>query len=609
MASETAKMDDNFRRALIAVTDDVNAYLKNLLVDPVTGRLKVTAIVTSGGGITSLNALTGGSQTFADVDDTNVTLTIASVGTTHTFTIGWSGQLAIARGGTGAATAQAGFDALSPTTTEGDIIFRNATVNTRLAKGTAGQVLTMNAGATAPEWQTPTAAPTNFADNVFYVSDNGDSSKRVAFQVSGVTTSTTRTLTVQDADGTIYITGGTDVAVADGGTGASDAGTARTNLGLAIGTNVQAYSALLAAIAGMTPTDGNIIVGDGATFVAESGATARTSLGLGTGDSPTFTNVTASTALITDTLSEKTAANGVTIDGLKLKDSGFAIGSDADGDIYYRASGALARLAKGTASQVLKMNSGATAPEWGAPTAPLPPCFVFPVEIDGANAFLYGAARPFYTDDRNVWIYTSSSTVMHLVNMASGGDVQTRTSTTDLSGAAYNGFVKIGNYLYAMMYHGTTPKVRRYSLTDLTTGDDMTVSGTAIGVESPRLYSDGTSLWINNTGGDTNATLHIFRNYTISGTTLTAGSTITCGSTSANFTQASMDSSGNFYGADASGKLYRHNSSGTLVKTGARNLGNSGNNNLYASIEGTPFMTTLDTDAKTLMVWKAPLIA
>lgn len=46
------------------------------------------------------------------------------------------------------------FDALAPTTTQGDIIFRNATVNTRLPKGTTLQQLRMNAGATAPEWFT-----------------------------------------------------------------------------------------------------------------------------------------------------------------------------------------------------------------------------------------------------------------------------------------------------------------------------------------------------------------------------------------------------------------------------------------------------------------------
>lgn len=39
-------------------------------------------------------------------------------------------------------------------TTAGDIIYRNATVPTRLGIGTAGQVLAVNSGATAPEWTT-----------------------------------------------------------------------------------------------------------------------------------------------------------------------------------------------------------------------------------------------------------------------------------------------------------------------------------------------------------------------------------------------------------------------------------------------------------------------
>jgi len=48
---------------------------------------------------------------------------------------------------------------LNPQTTTGAIAYRSATanVNTALAIGTAGQVLTVNSGATAPQWATPAA--------------------------------------------------------------------------------------------------------------------------------------------------------------------------------------------------------------------------------------------------------------------------------------------------------------------------------------------------------------------------------------------------------------------------------------------------------------------
>jgi hypothetical protein len=72
----------------------------------------------------------------------------------------------------------------------------------------------------------------------------------------------------------------------------ADEATFKATVNLEIGTDVQAYDAGLADIAGLAVTDGNIIVGNGANWVAESGNTARTSLGLGTGDSPTFTAVT-----------------------------------------------------------------------------------------------------------------------------------------------------------------------------------------------------------------------------------------------------------------------------------------------------------------------------
>lgn len=75
---------------------------------------------------------------------------------------------------------------------------------------------------------------------------------------------------------TAYVAGGTDVAVADGGTGASSAADARTNLGLVIGTNVQAYSANLATWSGVAPS------ANGQSLVAAADYSAmRTLLSLG----------------------------------------------------------------------------------------------------------------------------------------------------------------------------------------------------------------------------------------------------------------------------------------------------------------------------------------
>ena len=51
----------------------------------------------------------------------------------------------------------------------------------------------------------------------------------------------------------------------------------------AIGVSVQGYDAQLADVASLTPADNAVIIGNGTNFVAESGGTARTSLGLGIG--------------------------------------------------------------------------------------------------------------------------------------------------------------------------------------------------------------------------------------------------------------------------------------------------------------------------------------
>jgi hypothetical protein len=74
---------------------------------------------------------------------------------------------------------------------------------------------------------------------------------------------------------------GTELGIGQGGTGATNSPDARINLGLVIGTHVQAYNAKLSTLAALTFTDSSFIVGTGTTWQIESGATARTSLGLG----------------------------------------------------------------------------------------------------------------------------------------------------------------------------------------------------------------------------------------------------------------------------------------------------------------------------------------
>ena len=61
----------------------------------------------------------------------------------------------------------------------------------------------------------------------------------------------------------------------------------------------QNSDAQLTDIAGLTPTDSNFIVGDGSNFVTESGATARTSLGLGSISTQASNNVSISGGSVT----------------------------------------------------------------------------------------------------------------------------------------------------------------------------------------------------------------------------------------------------------------------------------------------------------------------
>jgi len=74
----------------------------------------------------------------------------------------------------------------------------------------------------------------------------------------------------------------------------------------------QTSDAQLTDIAGLTPTDSNFIVGDGSNFVTESGATARTSLGLGSIATQAANNVSISGGAVTGLGSPSASSDAAT---------------------------------------------------------------------------------------------------------------------------------------------------------------------------------------------------------------------------------------------------------------------------------------------------------
>jgi len=221
------------------------------------------------GAVTALDVTAKGSLLVGDGTTDPVALAVG----TDTFVL-----TADSAEASGVKWAAGGGGGSSPLTTKGDI-YVYAAADARLPVGTDGYVLSANsAQSTGLEWIANTSGTvTSVSGTTNRVSSTGGATPVIDIDAAYVGQASITTL------GTVT-TGtwnGTDIAVTAGGTGASTAGDARTNLGVAIGTDVQAYDAGLADIAGLAVTDGNFIVGDGANWVAETGATARTSLGLG----------------------------------------------------------------------------------------------------------------------------------------------------------------------------------------------------------------------------------------------------------------------------------------------------------------------------------------
>lgn len=131
-----------------------------------------------------------------------------------------------------------------------------------------------------------------------------------------------------------YAPGGTDVAVADGGTGASTPAGARTNLGLVIGTDVQAQDPELAALAGLTSAANKApyFTGSGTAALFDFLAHWRAATGLSLGSALQVLRVNAGATALE--FASPTAAPP--IDGLVATTATVAFGTGVTGDAFDR---------------------------------------------------------------------------------------------------------------------------------------------------------------------------------------------------------------------------------------------------------------------------------
>ncbi len=135
--------------------------------------------------------------------------------------------------------------------------------------------------------------------------------------------------------------------------GSADYATARTNLGLAIGTNVQAYNANLAAIAGLTLADVSVIegTGAGATAVVTSGGANRI-LGSNSGN----TALEFKSTLAVDALDLSAGTSSVPM----VVGTATASGVTAAGSMYFESDTEILTIGDGATSINLDMAPNVT---------------------------------------------------------------------------------------------------------------------------------------------------------------------------------------------------------------------------------------------------------
>jgi hypothetical protein len=343
------------------------------------------ATINSGGYVTVVlldNSIAAGSWDRHDSTPSNVswsTNTLDYPGSITSAT--WNGTaVAINRGGTGASTKATAFNALSPMSAAGDTIYGGTSgAGTALAIGTAGQVLTVNSGATAPQWSTPTTGTVTSVSgtgtvNGISLSGTVTSSGNLTLggtldlssppAIGGTTASTGRFTTVTStvATGTAPFTVASTTAVANlsiggnastvtNGVYTTDTGTVTntmlagsianaklTNSSITFGSTAQALGSTVSAISGVTIDNGAIggTTAAAGTFTTLT-ATGQTLLGGASGAQTVQVNTTTNTGQYT-LFTRNNASNEQQIQAVGAAGANISVSSAGVGSVILKTN-------------------------------------------------------------------------------------------------------------------------------------------------------------------------------------------------------------------------------------------------------------------------------
>lgn len=563
---ENLAIDENTRNVLGAITNDSSELIKNLRVNPVTGRLIVDAHLTStntemgdtipGGTAGSVLFLGLGSTLAEDnanffYDDTSNYLGLGT--NTPSATLDLNGTFKYTDG-----NEALGYVLISDAS--GNAAWGDLSADTTFVTNLANDITFTTALVANTTFTTALALDTNF-----YTTLAGNTafttllSGNVAVAVDGVTIT---------GDGT---TGNPLVAVTGGG--GSVTSFSSGNLSPLFTTTVATATTTPALSFSLTNAGANTYFGNATgstgapTYTAAAALTKTddTNVTLTLGGAPTTSLLTATSLTLGWTGQLSVARGGTGASSL----TAYAVlcgGTTSTSPVQSVAS-------VGTAGQVLTSNGAGALPTFQTPTVSgyIPSQYIF--NTTSANVRTPRSICTLIGDNSVLWAGYQDGTAYYITRYElNDSGIYTATHTVTGSEAITStytiGIVALGSYVYVAYDTGPgTHKIRRFDAADLTNETAITVSGTNINsnAQNNGCFTDGTYLYFyDNTVANGNR-----NKYSVAGTTITFVSSIDFGT---NELGAYSDGTHVYLLGQNGATIEKRDLTGTLVTTQYPNL-------------------------------------